>query len=91
MSPRKRLQAAMSVLQPGVELLERRTHFAVGGLDPTFGTGGVVYTRFPNSLPDEPRADEGTCVAPATDGKLVVVGTTNQVFDGMATSNATVG
>lgn len=49
-------------------------HLRDGGLDPTFGTGGRVSTAFNNGG----ASDEAQAVAVQPDGKIVVVGTSDQ-------------
>lgn len=64
-------------VRPGVEMLEDRTLMTAGSLDPTFGVGGVVLTDFGNT------ADTGTATAIQRDGKIIVVGSSDQSGTGL--------
>jgi uncharacterized delta-60 repeat protein len=58
-------------VRPRLNRLEDRTAPAAGILDPTFGVGGMVTTRFPASS-----LDSGTAVAVDSLGRAVVAGYT---------------
>ena len=53
------------------ERLEERRFLNVGGLDPSFGSGGKVVTDFSAGN------DQGRQVVVAQDGKILVIGNTN--------------
>lgn len=50
-----------------------------GALDPSFGTAGVVTTRAPGFA--DRRSDNGQDVLPLPDGRIAVVGNTNDTYD----------
>lgn len=66
--------------RPTVERLEDRLALTAGGLDPTFGTGGVVLTDFDGAT------GEASAVAVQSDGKLLVGG--RRDFGGASSSFA---
>src|SRR5690242_6102040 len=67
-----KLQNAVSIL---IEKLETRALFSVGGLDPSFGAGGMVRTHFGDYSVS--RAND---VAILPDGKILSVGTARRTL-----------
>jgi uncharacterized delta-60 repeat protein len=58
--------------RPRLRRLEDRTSPAAGALDPTFGIGGRVTTRFP-----VPSADDGHSTVIDSLGRIIIAGNTN--------------
>jgi uncharacterized delta-60 repeat protein len=67
-----------SAYRPRLEVLEDRCLLSAGVLDPTFGAGGIVTTS-PGAA-----QDHASAMALQTDGKIVVVGSTSDVYDAQA-------
>ena len=62
-------------LRPRLDALEDRSLLNAGGLDPTFGTGGIVLTSFPPvSKKFHGTGGNAFDVAIQSDGKIVAVG-----------------
>lgn len=66
---RRRASAPAAAARAALESLERRTLLTAGGLDPTFGTGGIAYLT--SQRPAEIRTVAG---AHLPDGKLLLLG-----------------
>src|SRR5262245_60820528 len=69
---RRGCRRGAATFRPRMEALERRLAPAAGALDLTFGSGGKVITDFDTTF------ERGNAVALQTDGKIIVVGTTDQ-------------